>query len=175
MKVVVLSGTPRKDGNTQIIMKHVLDYVNQKDVEVKFINLADDDYEMYRGWGINYNEKTTQAAKDITEADVWLVGIPVYNSMFSAALKNIFEFVSYKETEGKVAGMAIVAGGMISFGDVQILFTQLMSYFRVITNPTAVYTPAENIEDGKIASDEDRKSTRLNSSHSSVSRMPSSA
>ena len=46
MKVVVLSGTPRKDGNTQIIMKHVLDYVNQKDVEVKFINLADDDYEM---------------------------------------------------------------------------------------------------------------------------------
>lgn len=160
MKVVVLSGSPRKDGNTQIIMKHVLEYVNQKDVEVKFINLADDEYEMYRGWGIKYNEKTSQAAKDITEADVWLVGIPVYNSMFSAALKNIFEFVSYKETEGKVAGMAIVAGGMISFGDVQTLFTQLMSYFRVITNPTAVYTPAENIEDGKITSDDVK--SRLN-------------
>ena len=160
MKVVVLSGSPRKDGNTQIIMKHVLDYVNQKDVEVKFINLADDDYEMYRGWGINYNEKTSQAAKDITEADVWLVGIPVYNSMFSAALKNIFEFVSYKETEGKVAGMAIVAGGIISFGDVHTLFTQLMSYFRVITNPIAVYTPAENIEDGKITSDDVK--SRLN-------------
>ena len=160
MKVIVLSGSPRKDGNTQIIMKHVLDYVNQKDVEVKFINLADDDYELYRGWGINYNEKTSQAAKDITEADVWLVGIPVYNSMFSAALKNIFEFVSYKETEGKVAGMAIVAGGMISFGDVQTLFTQLMSYFRVITNPIAVYTPAENIEDGKITSDDVK--SRLN-------------
>ena len=115
---------------------------------------------MYRGWGINYNEKTSQAAKDITEADVWLVGIPVYNSMFSAALKNIFEFVSYKETEGKVAGMAIVAGGMISFGDVQTLFTQLMSYFRVITNPIADYTPAENIEDGKITSDEVK--SRLN-------------
>ena len=160
MKVVVLSGSPRKDGNTQIIMKHVLDYVNQKDVEVKFINLADDDYEMYRGWCINYYEKTSQAAKDITEADVWLVGIPVYNSMFSAALKNIFEFVSYKETEGKVAGMAIVAGGMISFGDVQTLFTQLMSYFRVITNPIAVYTPAENIEDGKITNDDVK--SRLN-------------
>jgi len=160
VKVIVLSGSPRKDGNTQIIMNHVLDYVVQKGVDVKFINLADDEYEMYRGWGINYNEKTLQAAKDITEADVWLVGIPVYNSMFSAALKNIFEFVSYKETEGKVAGLAIVAGGMISFGDVQTLFTQLMSYFRVITNPTAVYTPAENIEDGKIT-DEEVKS-RLN-------------
>ena len=56
--------------------------------------------------------------------------------------------------------MALVAGGMISFGDVQTLFTQLMSYFRVITNPIAVYTPAENIEDGKITSDEVK--SRLN-------------
>ena len=87
-------------------------------------------------------------------------GIPVYNSMFSAALKNIFEFVNYKETEGKVAGLALVAGGMISFGDVQTLFTQLMSYFRVITNPIAVYTPAENIEDGKITNDDVK--SRLN-------------
>ena len=109
---------------------------------------------------VNYNEKTLQAAKDITEADIWLVGVPVYNSMFSAALKNIFEFVNYKETEGKTAGLTIVAGGMISFGDVQTLFTQLMSYFRVITNPTAVYLTGEKIVDGKITDDEIR--SRLN-------------
>ena len=162
MKVIVLSGSPRKNGNTQIMMKHVLEYVNQKDVEVKFINLAEDGFESFRGAAteINYNEKTLQAAKDITEADVWLVGVPVYNSMFSSALKNIFEFINYKETEGKTAGLAIIGGGTISFGDVQTLFTQLMSYFRVITNPTAVYSTGDIIEDGKI-SDEEVKS-RLN-------------
>ena len=162
MKVIVLSGSPRKNGNTQIMMKHVLEYVNQKDVEVKFINLAEDGFESFRGAAteINYNGKTLQAAKDITEADVWLVGVPVYNSMFSSALKNIFEFISYKETEGKTAGLAIIGGGTISFGDVQTLFTQLMSYFRVITNPTAVYSTGDTIEDGKI-SDEEVKS-RLN-------------
>ena len=113
------------------MMKHVLEYVNHKDVDVKFINLADDGFESFKGAAneVDYDEKTLQAARDVTEADVWLVGVPVYNSMFSAALKNIFEFVSYKETEGKTAGLAIVAGGMISFGDVQTLFTQLMSYF----------------------------------------------
>ncbi len=56
--------------------------------------------------------------------------------------------------------MAIIGGGTISFGDVQTLFTQLMSYFRVITNPTAVYSTGDIIEDGKI-SDEEVKS-RLN-------------
>ena len=98
MKVVVLSGSPRKNGNTQIMMKHVLEYVNQKEVNVKFINLADDGFESFKGAAneVNYNEKTLQAAKDITEANIWLVGVPVYNSMFSAALKNIFEFVNYE-------------------------------------------------------------------------------
>ena len=73
---------------------------------------------------VNYNEKTLQAVKDITEADVWVIGTPIYNSMFSAALKNLFEFVNYKETAGKTAGLAILASGMIGFTDVQTLLTQ---------------------------------------------------
>ena len=103
---------------------------------------------------MNYNEKTLQAVRDITEADVWVIGTPIYNSMFSAALKNLFEFVNYKETAGKTAGLAILASGMIGFTDVQTLLTQLMSYFKVITNPTPVFMTADKIEDGQINSDE---------------------
>jgi NAD(P)H-dependent FMN reductase len=80
--------------------------------------------------------------------------------MYSAALKNLFEFVNYKETEGKIAGLAVLASGMIGFTDVQTLLTQLMSYFRVITNPTPVFVTADKIDDGCIPSDEVK--TRLN-------------
>ena len=160
MKVVVISGSPRENANTEIMMKHVVNYVKQKDVEVKFVNLSEGGFEYYRGWVNDYNEKTLQAAKDITEADVWLIGTPIYNSMYSAALKNLFEFVNYKETEGKTAGLSIIASGMIGFTDVQTLLTQLMSYFRVITNPTAVYSTGDTIEDGKIVSEEVK--SRLN-------------
>ena len=154
MKVVVISGSPRKNANTQIMMKHVFEYTKQKDVDVKFINLSEGGFEYYRGFlnEIDYNEKTLQATKDITEADVWLIGTPIYNSMFSAALKNLFEFVNYKETSGKMAGLAILASGMIGFTDVQTLLTQLMSYFRVATNPVPVFVTADKIEGGEIAS-----------------------
>jgi len=154
MKVVVISGSPRKNANTQIMMKYVFEYTKQKDVDVKFINLSEGGFEYYRGFlnEIDYNEKTLQAAKDITEADVWLIGTPIYNSMFSAALKNLFEFVNYKETSGKMAGLAILASGMIGFTDVQTLLTQLMSYFRVATNPVPVFVTADKIEGGEIAS-----------------------
>ena len=162
MKVVIISGSPRKNANTEIMMKHVFEYTKQKNADTKFINLSEDGFEYYRGFlnQVDYNEKTLQAARDITEADIWLVGTPIYNSMFSAALKNLFEFINYKETEGKTAGLAILASGMVGFTDVQTLLTQLMSYFRVITNPTPVFMTADKIEDGQITSDDVK--SRLN-------------
>jgi len=162
MKVVIISGSPRKNANTEIMMKHVFEYTKQKNADTKFINLSEDGFEYYRGFlnQVDYNEKTLQAARDITEADIWLIGTPIYNSMFSAALKNLFEFINYKETEGKTAGLAILASGMIGFTDVQTLLTQLMSYFRVITNPTPVFMTADKIEDGQITSDDVK--SRLN-------------
>ena len=162
MKIVIISGSPRKNANTEIMMKHVFEYTKQKNADTKFINLSEDGFEYYRGFlnQVDYNEKTLQAARDITEADIWLVGTPIYNSMFSAALKNLFEFINYKETEGKTAGLAILGSGMIGFTDVQTLLTQLMSYFRVITNPTPVFMTADKIEDGQITSDDVK--SRLN-------------
>ena len=162
MKVVIISGSPRKNANTEIMMKHVFEYTKQKNTDTKFINLSEDGFEYYRGFlnQVDYNEKTLQAARDITEADIWLVGTPIYNSMFSAALKNLFEFINYKETEGKTAGLAILGSGMIGFTDVQTLLTQLMSYFRVITNPVPVFITADKIEDGQIASNDVK--SRLN-------------
>ena len=157
MKVVVISGSPRKTANTQVMMQYVYDYIKTKNEDSKFINLSKDKIDCYEGPEENYSEATRQAAKDITEADVWLVGTPIYNSFFSSSLKNLFEYVNYKKTEGKTAGLAILASGDIGFIDVQTLLTQLMSYFRVFTNPKAVFMKADMIKDGNIV-DEDAKS-----------------
>ena len=150
MKIVVISGSPRKDANTQIIMKYVYEYAKSKNQDTKLINLSEGQIECYRGPDEEYNEATKTAAKDITDADVWLIGSPIYNSFFSSALKNLFEYINYKKTEGKVAGMAILAAGNIGFIDVQTLITQLLSYFRVITNPKAVFLTTESVSENSI-------------------------
>jgi NAD(P)H-dependent FMN reductase len=160
MKVIVISASPRKNANTQLIMKHVFEYTESKDVDVKFINLSEGQIECYRGPEEEYNEATKNATRDIMDADVWLIGTPIYNSFFSSALKNLFEYVNYKKTEGKVAGMAIIAAGNIGFIDVQTLITQLLSYFRVIANPKAVFLTVDSISNN-VLSDESAKE-RLN-------------
>ena len=150
MKVVVISGSPRKQAVTQIMMKFVYDYTKSKNSETTFINLSEGGIDYYKGYDIVYSQTTVNAAKEITDADVWLIGTPIYNSFFSAALKNLFEFVNYKQTSGKTAGLAILASGQIGFTDVQTLLTQLMSYFGVITNPKAVYLTTNQIVDNLI-------------------------
>ena len=160
MKVVVISGSPRKNANTQVIMKYVFEYTKSKNVDVKFINLSDGQIECYRGPEEEYNERTKNAAKDITDADVWLIGSPIYNSFFSSALKNLFEYINYKKTEGKVAGIVILAASNIGFIDVQTLITQLLSYFRVIANPKAVFLTTESISENTISKEDDKKRLR---------------
>ena len=156
MKVVVISASPRKTANTQVMMQFVYDYAKSKNEDTKFINLSKDKIDCFEGPDGNYTEITQQAAKNITEADVWLIGTPIYNSFFSSSLKNLFEYINYKKTEGKTAGLAIMASGNIGFIDVQTLLTQLMSYFRVLTNPKAVFMTVNELNDGKI-SDENTK------------------
>ena len=146
---MVISGSPRKNGKTPVLMKHVFDYVKQKNSDVKLINLSEGGIDYYTGDG-NVSEITREAAKDITEADVWLIGTPIYNSFFSAALKNLFEYIDYKKTEGKVAGLVVLASSNSGFVDVQTLLTQLMSYFNVITNPRAVFVTADTIQNDQI-------------------------
>jgi NAD(P)H-dependent FMN reductase len=155
VKIVVISGSPRKTANTQIIMKYVNEYASSKNPDTKFINLSDGEIECYRG-DIEYNEATKKAAKDIMDADIWLIGSPIYNSFFSSALKNLFEYVDHSKTEGKVAGMTILAAENIGFTDVQTMITQLLSYFGVITNPKAVYLTTEIFTENEI-SDEGAK------------------
>lgn len=154
MKVVIISGSPRKISNTQILMKYVYEYTKSKNQDTKFINLSEGQIECYKGPEEEYNEATKNAARDITDADVWLIGSPIYNSFFSSALKNLFEYINYKETAGKVAGMAILAAGNMGFIDVQTLITQLLSYFRVITNPKAVFLTTGSITKNNVLEDD---------------------
>ena len=156
MKVVVVSGSPRKNAKTRLVMKYVFEYTKTKNVDVKFIDLSKGQIECFRGPEEEYNEETIEAANELMNADVWLIGSPIYNSFFSSALKNLFEYVNYKKTEGKIAGVTIVAAGNIGFIDVQTLITQLLSYFRIITNPKAVFLTTEELTVNGFSNEESK-------------------
>ena len=153
MKIVVISGSPRKNGKTPVLMKYIFDYVKKTNSDTKFINLSEGGIDYYTD-NKDISDTTKMAIKDITEANIWLIGTPIYNSFFSSALKNLFEYIDYKKTEGKTAGLVILASGSIGFTNVQTLLTHLMSYFNVITNPKPVFVTADTIQNDQIQNDD---------------------
>ena len=159
MKIVVISASPKKGANTQIMMEYLYNYTKTKNADIKLIDLSKERIDCYIGPGESYSQITMQTTRDITDADVWFVGSPIYNSFFSSSLKNLFEYLNYKETAGKTTGIAIMASGSISFTNVQNAITGLMSYFKVITNPRAVHMKVDQINDGKIV--DENAMTRL--------------
>ena len=64
MKIVVISASPRKTANTQIIMKYVNEYTKSKNSDTKFINLSEGEIECYRGFDVEYNEATKKKIKE---------------------------------------------------------------------------------------------------------------
>ena len=56
----------------------VSDYIKQKNPDTKFINLSEGEVDYYTGDG-NHSESTREIVKNVTEADVWFVGTPIYN------------------------------------------------------------------------------------------------
>ena len=48
-------------------------------------------------------------------------------------------------------------GGDIGFINVQNLLTQLLSYFRIVTNPKAVFLTTKSISDNSISDEEVKK------------------
>ena len=153
MKIAIASDSPRKLSKTIHIMSHVYDYLINKSYHLDLIYLADKNIEMYHGSNEDYNQTTKELINNLTEADVWIIGTPIYNSFFSSAIKNVFEYLNYKNTSGKVAGLIIVASGHISFKSVQTNLTQLMSYFGVLTNQNSVYITVDKIDENSYSED----------------------
>jgi NAD(P)H-dependent FMN reductase len=118
----------------------------KKVAEADYLDLAKADVEWFRGWEESYGAGTREAVRRVMESDVLVIGSPIYNGLLSSPLKNLFEHIEYKSLEGKVAGFIIKSTGQISSLQVQGQLVALMNYFRVISNPRAVYAFDKHFE-----------------------------
>lgn len=113
MKILGISGSPRKEGNTSILVERALGVCKKAGAETEFISLADLD--------IGYYGKSTRkddadvVFESMKECDALIVGSPTYFASVSAQLKALFDRSlplrkdNYR-LSGKVGG-AIAVGG----------------------------------------------------------------
>lgn len=123
MKVIGISGSPRKGGNTEILIKYALDPFRESGWEVKEFFLSENTIKPCIGCD---SCKKTGSCKikdddmnfiynEFTSCDALIIGSPAYYRNVTAQLKALFDrcyaFGDKRSMEGKVGGAIAVGRG----------------------------------------------------------------
>lgn len=95
MKVVGISGSSRKDGNTAIIIKTIFEELSKAGIETELIQLADIDIQQCRACFsckgkrncVFKNDSFNEVFNRMVEADGIILGSPVYSADVSSKMK----------------------------------------------------------------------------------------
>lgn len=124
MKILGISGSLRKGGNTSILVKRALQVCKRGEAEVEFLSLADFEVKYCNdcghcveenGFECPLKDDVVEILEKMKKADALIVGSPTYFSSVSGKLKALFDRTlplrrNNFQLRGKVGG-AIAVGG----------------------------------------------------------------
>lgn len=117
MKIVLINGSPAKISHTSSVLaeisnsfqgyEHTCIVVHLKDVQLPY-----NDPEYHADASLSPDEKVRQFAHAVQEADVVVLGTPLYHGSFSGLLKTALDNLDGDAFEDKIIVIASNAGGV---------------------------------------------------------------
>jgi len=117
MKVLGISGSMRKDGNTAQIVRYILAKVQTAGIETEFVSLADREIKPCTGcekcketkWCVIEGDDWSAVAEKMLEAEVVVLGSPTYYYDINGQMKNLIDRTYSFYHDRKLAGRNAVA------------------------------------------------------------------
>jgi len=174
MKAIAITGSPRKNGNTEILAKYTLDAIKAEGLATELISLAGLDIQPCIACMVCSEKETCPIEDDLLpiynkmkEADAIILASPVYFGSATSQIKSLMDRTGYISKwnnsvfEGKVGGALVVARR----AGHNFTFAQLNYWFQIL----GFYVPGStywNIafgrEKGEVEQDEEGLRTAYN-------------
>jgi len=174
VKAIGIVGSPRKDGNTEILTKHTLRAIEEEGLDTELIRLAGLDIRPCNAcMACHNNEEQCPIDDDLfplytkmKEAEAIILASPVYFGSATALLKAFMERIGYisgprRVFAGKVGGPLVVARR----AGQNFTFAQIMYWFHILGffMPGSTYwNIAFGREKGEVEEDEEGLRTAWN-------------
>ena len=174
MKVVAFNGSARKDGNTAILIRRVLQTLERNGIETELIQLAGEQIHGCNACRTCYKTKNKRCVietdnvnsyiQKMLEADGIILGSPVYFSMMTPELKALIDRAGYvaranRDMFKKKVGAAVVAvrraGAIATFDAINHFF--LIS--QMIVPGSSYWNIGIGRKKGDVESDEEGMET----------------
>jgi FAD reductase [NAD(P)H] len=158
MKLLGISGTIL-GAKTAVLVESVLTQVKEKypEVEVEMLDLRGRDLQFCDGRNpAQYNEDTRKVIESVSQADLYLIGFPIFNGSMPAPLKNVFDLVPPWVFRHKVMGFVANGGTYQHYLVIENQIKPIAGYFRAFVAPSYVYAhtdhfnSANEIIDGEV-------------------------
>lgn len=156
MKLVGLSGS-MVGSKTRTAMDHALTILHEKhpEIEVELIDLADYDVQFSDGRNfLEYDGDTGYVAQTIMEADIVLVGTPIFQASIPAPLKNIFDLLPEEAFVDKVVGMIVTAGSPKHYLVVEQQLKPILAYMKATMVQSYVFVEEKDYYRKAITNDD---------------------
>jgi len=175
LKAIGIVGSPRKNGNTEILTGHTLQAIAEEGLETELIRLAGLDIRPCNACGVCRGEQEERCPIDddlylvydkMKAADAIILASPVYFGSATSLIKALIERSGYlsfrsRPLAGKVGGPLVVARR----AGKNFTFMEIMFWFHVmqIINPGSTYwNVAFGRDKGDVKDDEEGMNTAWN-------------
>ena len=174
MKVVAFNGSPRRDGNTNLLLCHVLKVLERDGIETELINLGEEKihgcnscrtcYSTKNRRCIIEDDKVNLYIQKMIEANGIIIGSPVYFSMMTPEMKAFLDRAFYVARANgdlfkRKVGAAVVAvrraGGIPTFDAINHFF--LIS--QMIVPGSSYWNVGFGRKEGEVENDEEGMKT----------------
>jgi len=174
MKVIGIVGSPRKNGNTEILTAHALKSIDEEGIDTELIRLAGLNIKQCNGCMLCLKEERCSIEDDLfpiylkmKEADGIILASPVYYGSATALIKSLMERAGYisrhngEPFSGKVGGPLVVArrtGHNFTLAELTFWFQVL----GLVIPGSTYWNIAFGKEKGDVTSDEEGMNTAWN-------------
>jgi FMN reductase len=154
-RVVAVSGSLHEPSKTTALVRAIAAAVGERTaVEIEVIELTDIGPDL--AGALRRDQLPARVEEKlvaIEQADLLIVGSPVYRASFTGLFKHLFDFVGQYELVGKPVLLAATGGGERHALIIEHQLRPLFAFFQALTLPLGVYASNTDFDGYVINSD----------------------
>ena len=152
--VLGIAGSVRQPSRTAILVDAVVDaIVRQLDTTGEVIELGDRGTTFFDALSRDsISGRAREIVEAIEDADVLVVGTPVYRASYTGLFKHAFDLVHHEALVGKTVVLTATGGSPLHGLVMEHQLRPLFGFFRAHTVPSAVYATEADFDQYKISS-----------------------
>jgi len=154
LKILGISGSVSRPSRTTALIRQILAALPPRaNEDIELLELADEAPHLFsaltRG---QLRGRGAEVVRAVEQADLLVVGTPVYRASYTGALKHLFDLVHHEAFAGKPVLLAATGGtplhGLVTEHQLRPLF----GFLNTLTLPTAIYATEQDFTDYRLTS-----------------------